>query len=129
MSLGRISKLFAAQNATQVVSLLTQLLLPPIFLHSYGVGLYGEWLALSAAIGYLSTVNYGIQTYTNMQMTIHYNRGEVDECVHLQSGGLFILLVILSRWRFCCAAFSSFPSMPGCICNCRCEKRRRFCTC
>jgi O-antigen/teichoic acid export membrane protein len=94
MSLGRISKLFAAQNATQVVSLLTQLLLPPIFLHSYGVALYGEWLALSAAIGYLSTVNYGIQTYTNMQMTIHYNRGEVEECLHLQSGGLFILLVV-----------------------------------
>ncbi len=94
MSLGRISKLFAAQNASQVVSLLTQLLLPPIFLHSYGVALYGEWLALSAAIGYLSTVNYGIQTYTNMQMTIHYNRGEVDECVHLQSGGLFILLIV-----------------------------------
>jgi O-antigen/teichoic acid export membrane protein len=94
MSLGRISKLFAAQNATQVVSLLTQLLLPPIFLHSYGVTIYGEWLALSAAIGYLSTVNYGIQTYTNMQMTIHYNRGEVEECVHLQSGGLFILLMV-----------------------------------
>jgi O-antigen/teichoic acid export membrane protein len=94
MSLGRISKLFAAQNLSQAVSLLTQLLLPPIFLHSYGVGLYGEWLALSAAIGYLGTVNYGIQTYTNMQMTIHYNRGEVEECVHLQSGGLFILLVL-----------------------------------
>jgi hypothetical protein len=28
MSLGRISKLFAAQNASQVVSLLTQLLMP-----------------------------------------------------------------------------------------------------
>jgi len=94
MSLGRVSKLFAAQNASQVVSLLTQLLLPPIFLHSYGVTLYGEWLALSATIGYLSTLNYGIQTYTNMQMTIHYNRGEVEECVHLQSGGLFILLVV-----------------------------------
>ena len=60
MSLGRISKLFAAQNATQVVSLLTQLLLPPIFLHSYGVALYGEWLALSATVGYLSTINYGL---------------------------------------------------------------------
>ena len=58
--LGRISKLFAAQNASQVISLLTQLLLPPIFLHNYGVTLYGEWLALSAAIGYLATVNYGI---------------------------------------------------------------------
>lgn len=94
MSLGRISRLFAAQNATQVVLLLSQLLLPPIFLHSYGVSLYGEWIALSAALSYLSTVNYGIQTYTNMQMTIHYSRGEVEECVHLQSGGLFILLVV-----------------------------------
>src|SRR5580698_4025993 len=95
MSLGRISKLFAAQNATQVVSLLTQLLLPPIFLRNYGVTVYGEWLALSAAIGYLSTVNYGIQTYTNMQMTIHYSRGEVEECVIVQSGGLVMLLSIL----------------------------------
>ena len=106
MSLGRVSKLFAAQNVTQVVSLLTQLLLPPIFLHSYGVTLYGEWLALSAAIGYLSTVNYGIQTYTNMQMTIHYNRGEVEECVNLQSGGLFILLVVFfSLAILLCAIF------------------------
>jgi len=106
MSLGRISKLFAAQNASQVVSLLTQLLMPPIFLHNYGVTLYGEWLALSAAISYLSTVNYGIQTYTNMQMTIHYNRGELEECVHLQSGGLFILLVVfLSLAVLLCAIF------------------------
>ena len=104
--LGRISKLFAAQNASQVISLLTQLLLPPIFLHNYGVTLYGEWLALSAAIGYLATVNYGIQTYTNMQMTIHYNRGEVDECVHLQSGGLFILLIVfLSLTVLLCGIF------------------------
>ena len=94
MSLGRVSKLFAAQNASQVVSLLTQLLLPPIFLHSYGVTLYGEWLALSAAIGYLSTANYGLQTYTNMQMTIYYNRGEVKECIEVQSAGLRILLVL-----------------------------------
>jgi O-antigen/teichoic acid export membrane protein len=94
MSLGRISKLFAAQNASQLVSLLAQWLMPPIFLHNYGVTLYGEWLALSATISYLSTINYGIQTYTNMQMTIHYNRGELEECVQLQSGGLFILLVV-----------------------------------
>lgn len=106
MTLGRVSKLFAAQNASQVVSLLTQLLLPPIFLHSYGIAIYGEWLALSAAIGYLSTVNYGIQTYANMQMTIHYNRGELEECLHLQSGGLFILLMVfVSLSILLCAVF------------------------
>ena len=92
MSLSRIVKLFAAQNAGQVVTVLTQLLLPPVFLHAYGVMLYGEWIALSAAIGYLSTFNYGLQTYTNMQMTIHYHRGEREECRQIQSAGLRILL-------------------------------------
>ena len=109
MSLGRVSKLFAAQNATQVVSLLTQLLLPPIFLHSYGVTLYGEWIALSAAIGYLSTINYGLQTYTNMQMTIHYNRGEVEECVQVQSAGLRILLSIFGAIAVLLLAIFALP--------------------
>jgi uncharacterized integral membrane protein len=108
MSLGRVSKLFAAQNATQVVSLLTQLLLPPIFLRSYGVTLYGEWLALSAAIGYLSTIN-GLQTYTNMQMTIHYNRGEVEECVQVQSAGLRILLSIFGAIAVLLLAIFALP--------------------
>lgn len=92
MSLSRIAKLFAAQNLGQLVNVLTQLVLPPLFLHSYGLALYGEWLALSAAIGYLTTFNYGIQTYTNMQMTIHYNRGEVQECRNVQSAGLRIMI-------------------------------------
>jgi O-antigen/teichoic acid export membrane protein len=92
MSLSRILKLFAAQNAGQVVTIITQLLLPPVFLHAYGVALYGEWIALSAAIGYLGTFNYGLQTYTNMQMTIHYNRGELLECRQIQSAGLRVLI-------------------------------------
>jgi hypothetical protein len=103
--LGRISKLFAAQNASQVISLLTQLLLPPIFLHNYGVTLYGEWLALSAAIGYLATVNYGIQTYTNMLRRPARSAS--------------------------CASLPATPSplIRGCICNCRFGRRRSFCTC
>ena len=93
-SANRIAKMFAANNGGQLVILLNQLLLPPAFLHAYGVSLYGEWLVLSAAVGYLSTLNYGLQTYTNMQMTIHYSRGEVDECRYVQSAGLRILLTV-----------------------------------
>lgn len=92
MSLRRIGKLFAAQNAGQLVTVLTQLLLPPAFLHSYGVSLYGQWLALSAAVAYLTTFNYGLQTFANMQMTIHYNRGELQETREVQSAGLRILV-------------------------------------
>jgi O-antigen/teichoic acid export membrane protein len=93
MSLRRIGKLFAAQNVGQLVTILTQLLLAPAFLHSYGISLYGQWLALSAAVAYLSTFNYGLQTFTNMQMTIHYNRGELQETREVQSAGLRILFV------------------------------------
>ena len=92
MSLSRVAKLFAAQNVGQIVTVITQLLLPPVFLHAYGVSLYGQWLALSAAIAYISTFNYGLQTYTNMQMTIHYHRDEHQQCRNIQSAGLRILL-------------------------------------
>lgn len=96
MSLARIGKLFAAQNVTQLVTVLTQLLLPPLFLRSYGVRLYGEWLALSAAITYLGTFNYGLQTYANMQMTIHYSRGEIQQTREVQSAGLRIILAVVA---------------------------------
>ena len=92
MTIRRIVKLFAAQNANQIVVMLTQLLLPAAFIRSYGTTNYGQWIALSAAVSYLGTFNYGLQTYTNMQMTIHYNRGEVQECREVQSAGLRILL-------------------------------------
>lgn len=92
MSLRSIGKLFAAQNASQLITVLSQLVLPPTFLHSYGINLYGQWLALTAAVGYLNTFNFGLQTFTNMQMTIHYNRGEVQQTREVQSAGLRILL-------------------------------------
>ncbi len=92
MSLARVGKQFLATNANQFVTVLTQLMLAPVFLHSYGVAMYGQWLALTAAISYLSTFNYGLQTYTNMEMTIRYSRGEVQGCREVQSAGLRILL-------------------------------------
>ncbi|HEY0784464.1 MAG TPA: hypothetical protein VGD62_01255 [Acidobacteriaceae bacterium] len=92
MTIRRIAKLFAAQNANQLVVMVTQLLLPAAFIRTFGVSVYGQWIALSAAVSYLSTLNYGLQTYTNMQMTIHYNRGELQECRETQSAGLRILL-------------------------------------
>ena len=98
MTVRRIAKLFIAQNATQVVTVISQLLLPPAFLHIFGVSLYGQWVALSASVSYLSTFNYGLQTYTNMQMTIHYNRGEVQECREVQSAGLRMLLGAFLGW-------------------------------
>lgn len=97
MSLKRILKLLAAFFAGQGVSVVTQLLVPPFFLHRYanGVEVYGEWVALSAAVSYLNTLNYGIQNYTNNQVTIHYNRGEVEQAQAVQASSFRLLLTAL----------------------------------
>lgn len=95
MSLRRILKLLGAFLMSQGVSVVTQLLVPPIFLHRYphGVEMYGEWIALTAAVSYLATLHSGIQTYGNNQMTLHYNRGEIREFRIVQSSTMRLMLV------------------------------------
>lgn len=44
--------------------MLTQLLLPPLFLAAWGAELYGEWLTVFALVGYLQLVDAGIQAYS-----------------------------------------------------------------
>ena len=80
--------------SAQGVNVITQLLLPPIFLRRYGVAEYGEWLTLTAAVAYLSTLNFGLQTYTNNQVAICYNRGELEEARTLQATAMLLLLSI-----------------------------------
>jgi O-antigen/teichoic acid export membrane protein len=108
MSLKRILKLLAAFLAGQGVSLINQLLVPPMFLHSYarGVEQYGEWLGLTASIAYLSTLNYGIQNYANNQMTIHYNRGELERAKIVQASALRLVLCVIAF--FALLAFAVF---------------------
>jgi len=71
----RILKMFGALVAGMGITLITQLLLPPVFIHYYGVSRYGEWLVLSAAVGYLSTLNFGITSYTSNELTMLRKRG------------------------------------------------------
>jgi O-antigen/teichoic acid export membrane protein len=96
MNLSRILKMLAAFVTGQGVSVVTQLMVPPIFLHRYlsGIEVYGEWIALSAAVNYLGTINFGIQTYANNQATIHYSRGEVERCKSVQSNALGLILIV-----------------------------------
>jgi len=93
MSLRRILKLLLAFVTAQGVTILAQLLIPPLFLHRFadGLAVYGEWITLSAAVSYLGSINYGIQTYAVNQMTIHRNRGELEECRVVQASALRLL--------------------------------------
>jgi O-antigen/teichoic acid export membrane protein len=92
-SLRRILKLLLAFATGQGVSIFTQLLIPPLFLHRFanGIAVYGEWITLSAAVSYLGSLNFGVQTYAVNQMTIHLNRGEPEECRTVQASALRLL--------------------------------------
>jgi O-antigen/teichoic acid export membrane protein len=76
-------------------TLITQFLLPPAFLHYYGVSKYGEWLVLSATVSYLSTLNFGITTYASNELTMLRKRGEMDKYRELQGSTLAMLLCMI----------------------------------
>ncbi len=80
----------------QGVNVITQLLLPPLFLRKYGIPVYGEWLTLTATVSYLGTLNFGLQTFANNQVAIHYNRGEIDQAHTMQSTALLLLFTIIA---------------------------------
>jgi len=111
MSLQRILRMLASFFTGQGVSIVSQLLVPPFFLSRYanGVEVYGEWVALSAAVTYLGTLNYGIQTYANNQMTIDYNRGDVEAAKRLQAGALRLLLVVIGSIAVLGASVFAMP--------------------
>jgi hypothetical protein len=98
MSLKRILKLLVAFFTGQGVSIISQLLVPPFFLHRYahGVEVYGEWVVLSGAVIYLSTFNSGVQTYANNQMAIHYNGGELEAAKTVQASALKLTLILIA---------------------------------
>src|SRR5271170_2288038 len=97
MSLRRILKMVLAFVTGQGVTIVTQLLIPPLFLHRFtnGIAVYGESITLSASVSYLVSLNYGVQTYAANRMTIHRNSGEMEECRTVQASAFLLLLWLM----------------------------------
>ncbi len=74
---------------------LTQVLLPPAFLASYGVTVYGEWLALSAGAAWLLSLDFGMQAFVTNQLSLEYFAGNLSRLRQLQSVGLRISLGVV----------------------------------
>lgn len=107
--LKRILKMIVAQGAGVAVILITQILLPPIFLHSYGVAPYGEWLVLSATISYLGTLNFGVTTYAGNELTILRQRGDIQQYRRLQASSLALVLALTAIGIATTAGVSLLP--------------------
>jgi len=81
------------QSLTAIVSgkiLLTlgSLLLVPLYLTHWSPTVYGEWLALSAAVAYLSALDLGMNMGAVNRLTQAYARGDAAEYTAVQRAGL-----------------------------------------
>src|SRR5438128_6286169 len=72
----RLFKSIGANAYGQLVSVGIQLISVPIFLHYWGVELYGEWLILSAIPAYLSLSDIGFASVAGNDMTMRMAKGD-----------------------------------------------------
>lgn len=107
--LTRIVKMISAVSAGIGVTFLSQFLLPPCFLHTYGVARYGEWLVLSGTLGFLSNLNFGITTYASNELTILHKRGHHERFRALQGSTLALLLVMALFGTLICLSALLLP--------------------
>jgi O-antigen/teichoic acid export membrane protein len=105
----RILKMLGALATGIGINVIAQLLLPPVFLHYYGVNMYGEWLVLSSTLSYLSTLNFGITTYASNELTMLRKRGDIVGYTELQGSTLALLLVMIGIGLVACSAVFVIP--------------------
>lgn len=74
----RIYAALAASTFGQIVTILTQVLLTPLFFSKWGGDKYGEWLLLSAVPAYLAMLDLGIGSAAGNSMGIHAANGRKD---------------------------------------------------
>lgn len=89
----------------QLITVVIQLASVPLFLHFWGLELYGEWLILSAIPAYLSLSDIGFSSVAANDMTMRVARGD-------QSG---TLEVFQSIWVFICGVSLLVGLILGCL--------------
>lgn len=78
----------------QLVTIAIQLISVPLFLHYWGVPLYGEWLILSAIPAYLSLSDIGFASVAANDMTMRVAKGDKQGALEVyQSIWIFISAV------------------------------------
>jgi O-antigen/teichoic acid export membrane protein len=71
----RIVHALAANTMAQGITVLSQLLLTPLFFRQWGAGTYGEWLLVSSIPAYLAMADMGIGTAAGNDMAMQAGAG------------------------------------------------------
>jgi len=88
----RILKNFGAMFTGRLLSIIQQVIVPPIFAARYSLGQFGEWGVLSGAVAAVGMLNFGVQTYMNQDLAIRVSSGDIAGYKLRQSTALRLLL-------------------------------------
>lgn len=83
-----------ADFLNKIINIIGQFLLVPIFLTHWGNQLYGEWLALSAVVGYLSLINFGLQNFVLNRLNQCYTQNNLDQYLRILHSAFWGSIVI-----------------------------------
>ncbi len=78
----------------QLISMAEAFAIVPIYLAYWSAGRYGEWLALSALVAYLGTLDFGMNMAGGNKLTQLYAKGDLAEYDRYQRAALFFYMGI-----------------------------------
>ena len=91
----RILKNLGAMFTGRLLTVVQQVIIPPIFIHRYSTAQFGEWGVLSGAVAALAMLNFGVQTYMNQDLAVRYAKGDLTDYHIRQSTALRLLLGVV----------------------------------
>lgn len=107
--LRRIARTMAALGIAQCIHILTQLVLPPVFIARYGVDGFALWLLLTAATSHLNTLDFGLQTYLVNELTLLHHRKQSERFHQVQSVGVCLALMLVGLGVVCALVMVTCP--------------------
>ena len=91
----RILKNLGAMFTGRLLTIVQQIIIPPIFILRYSKAEFGEWSVLSGAVSALAMLNFGVQTFMNQDLAVRYAKGELEDYHVRQSTALRLLLGVV----------------------------------
>jgi len=100
----RFLKGVGANFLGQALGLISQALLVPLFLQTWGVDLYGEWLVLGSILAYLSLADMGGQLYVINLLTQAYTQGNAVRFQRVLSTAVAFFVILPTGVLLVCLA-------------------------
>ena len=86
--LKRLLRSLTAIFAGQMLNIVGNLLLVPLFLSRWPTAIYGEWMALSAVVAYFGVTDLGMNSAAANAMTAAYARGDLGRYRYVQGSAM-----------------------------------------